>query len=86
MCIRDSIGTGIAGFGPGVIDWSFEGVGGIIASWFISPFVSGAIAAIIYLIVKFGILKRENSFKWGLFLVPIFFVSSSIPLSFIMQM
>ncbi|KAI7860780.1 Na+/Pi symporter [Circinella umbellata] len=67
------IGTGIAGFGPGVIDWSFEGVGGIIASWFISPFVSGAIAAIIYLIVKFGILKRENSFKWGLVLVPIFF-------------
>ncbi|KAI9498587.1 phosphate transporter [Zychaea mexicana] len=67
------IGMGIAGFGPGVVDWSFGGVGGIIASWFISPIASGVVAAIIYMIVKYAVLKRKNSMKWGLYLVPIFF-------------
>jgi phosphate/sulfate permease len=34
------LGVGIAAFGFDTPDWSFKGVGGVIASWFISPIVS----------------------------------------------
>jgi sodium-dependent phosphate transporter len=34
------LGVGIAAFGFDTPDWSFKGVGGVIASWFISPVVS----------------------------------------------
>ncbi|ORZ01047.1 phosphate-repressible phosphate permease [Syncephalastrum racemosum] len=67
------IGMGIAGYGADAVDWSWSGVGGIIASWFLSPLISGIIAAIIYMLIKYCVLKRQNPVKWGLVTVPIFF-------------
>jgi phosphate/sulfate permease len=67
------IGTGISAFGGGSIEWGWDGVGSIIASWFISPIASGIVAAIIYMITKYAILRRVESFKWGIRLVPVYF-------------
>lgn len=67
------IGMGIAGYGGNAVDWSWSGVGGIIASWFLSPLISGIIAGIIYMLIKYCVLKRQNPVKWGLVTVPIFF-------------
>lgn len=79
------IGMGFASFGPNTVDWSWNGVGGIIASWFISPVVSGAFTAIIYLIVKYGVLERKNSVKYGLWAAPIFFfITITIEVFYIM--
>ncbi|KAG2197369.1 hypothetical protein INT46_008366 [Mucor plumbeus] len=71
------IGTGIAAFGVDSIDWGFSGgftgVAQIITSWFLSPVCAGVIAAIIYMITKYAILRQTESFKWGIRLVPVYF-------------
>lgn len=67
------IGTGISAFGGQSVDWGWSGVSSIIASWFISPIASGIVAAIIYMITKYAILRRVESFKWGIRLVPVYF-------------
>ncbi|KAI8640691.1 phosphate transporter [Parasitella parasitica] len=71
------IGTGIAAFGVDSIDWGFSGdfsgVAQIITSWFLSPVAAGIVAAIIYMITKYAILRQTESFKWGIRLVPIYF-------------
>ncbi|CEP13932.1 hypothetical protein [Parasitella parasitica] len=71
------IGTGIAAFGVDSIDWgfsgTFSGIAQIITSWFLSPVAAGVIAAIIYMITKYAILRQTESFKWGIRLVPVYF-------------
>ncbi|KAI7906280.1 phosphate transporter [Cokeromyces recurvatus] len=67
------IGTGISAFGFNSITWGWDGVAQIIASWFISPVAAGCVAAVIYSITKYAILRRVDSFKWGIRLVPIYF-------------
>ncbi|KAL7314036.1 hypothetical protein PS15m_007695 [Mucor circinelloides] len=71
------IGVGIAAFGGNSIDWGFSGeftgVAQIITSWFLSPIAAGVVAAIIYMITKYAILRRVESFKWGIRLVPVYF-------------
>ncbi|KAG2205043.1 hypothetical protein INT46_010059 [Mucor plumbeus] len=67
------IGVGIASFGGSSITWGYDGVAKIITSWFVSPVAAGVVAAIIYMITKYAILRRVESFKWGIRLVPIYF-------------
>ncbi|GAA5803390.1 solute carrier family 20 [Helicostylum pulchrum] len=79
------IGVGIAGFGPNSIYWGWEGVAKIISSWFISPVAAGLVAAFIYTITKYAILRRVESFKWGIRLVPVYcFVTIAIEAFYIM--
>ncbi|CAO3607799.1 unnamed protein product [Cunninghamella echinulata] len=68
-------GVGIAAFGGGSLKWGWSGNGiaSIVASWFISPVAAGIVAAIIYSITKYAVLRQTDSFKWGLRLVPVFF-------------
>ncbi|TPX71845.1 hypothetical protein SpCBS45565_g00849 [Spizellomyces sp. 'palustris'] len=66
-------GVGIAGFGGNAVIWGWEGMGKIIASWFISPIVAGTVASIIFLITKFGIMRSPNSLNRGLNSIPIYF-------------
>lgn len=49
----------------------------------IAPAISGAIAAVIYLIVKYSVLARKNSFRAGLYLTPFifFFVSAFLTMT-----
>ncbi|CAO3657478.1 unnamed protein product [Mucor hiemalis] len=67
------IGTGIAAFGADSIAWGWDGVAQIITSWFVSPVCAGLVAALIYQITKYAILRRVESFKWGIRLVPVYF-------------
>ncbi|KAI9498298.1 phosphate transporter [Zychaea mexicana] len=66
-------GFGIAGFGGSAVDWTWDGIIQIVVSWFLSPCLAGAIAAIIYLITKYTVLRQVDSVKWGLRLVPVYF-------------
>lgn len=67
------IGVGIAAFGVDSIYWGWGGVAQIFASWFISPLCAGLVSAAIYMITKYAILRRSNSFDWGIRLVPVYF-------------
>ncbi|KAI8075428.1 solute carrier family 20 [Gilbertella persicaria] len=67
------IGVGISAFGVNSITWGWDGVAQIITSWFLSPVCAGIVAAIIYSITKYAILRRVDSFKWGIRLVPVYF-------------
>ncbi|TKR61509.1 hypothetical protein L596_028610 [Steinernema carpocapsae] len=45
----------------------------IVASWFISPLLSGLISTILYLIVDHTVLRRKNPFHCGLRALPVFY-------------
>ncbi|KPA75428.1 phosphate-repressible phosphate permease [Leptomonas pyrrhocoris] len=79
-----SICGGVIGFalvygGGGSVSWAdhqdeFPFVGGvvpIIASWFISPLLTGAVAAIIYGSVRFLVLRPANSVQRAIYSLPI---------------
>ncbi|KAG2223335.1 hypothetical protein INT45_008992 [Circinella minor] len=66
-------GFGIAGFGGSAVDWTWDGIIQIVVSWFLSPALAGIIAAIIYTITKYAVLRQVDSIKWGLRLVPVYF-------------
>jgi sodium-dependent phosphate transporter len=71
------LGLGIAAFGVDGVKWQYEGgFLGVLASWFISPICSGALAAIFYMSVKALVLKLptdEQRLKSGLALMPAYF-------------
>lgn len=63
------------GFGSQAdIAWSWDegGVSQVAASWGIAPAVAGAFAAILFATLKFGVLERRDSFKWGMRLIPLY--------------
>jgi solute carrier family 20 (sodium-dependent phosphate transporter) len=79
-----SICGGVMGFalvygGGGSVSWAahqadfpfFKGVAPIIASWFISPALTGAVAAIIYGTVRFFVLRPANSVQRAIYTLPI---------------
>jgi phosphate/sulfate permease len=81
------LGVGITSFGTMGVIWQKEGeLGGfvsIVASWFISPALSGAFSAIFYLVVKLSVLKIADdkaAVQRGLLLLPLylFFVFGTI--------
>lgn len=70
--VGGTIGAGIAAGGTAAVSWGWDGVAQIIASWFIAPFLSGAIATVVFLISKYGVLNVkpiERSIKNALLLV-----------------
>ncbi|KAK5966338.1 Sodium-dependent phosphate transporter 2 [Trichostrongylus colubriformis] len=52
------------------IKWSE--IVGIVASWFISPLIAGFFASTFYLIIKYSVLLRKDTFKWALIMCPMF--------------
>lgn len=77
-------GVGIAAFGGNSIDWSWDGIISIVASWFISPIAAGAVASIFYLSAKYAVLRQVDSVKWGLRLVPVYvFITVTIAIFYI---
>ncbi|KAL7704137.1 phosphate-repressible phosphate permease [Lotmaria passim] len=79
-----SICGGVIGFalvygGGGSVSWAdhqddfpfVKGVVPIVASWFISPLLTGAVAAIIYGSVRFFVLRPANSVQRAIYTLPI---------------
>ncbi|EKX38410.1 hypothetical protein GUITHDRAFT_40186, partial [Guillardia theta CCMP2712] len=69
------LGIGIAAFGPSGVNWGWTGFGAVIASWFVSPALTGVLAAIIYLATKYLVLKHpdEVAARRGIAMLPIYF-------------
>ncbi|KXS20648.1 phosphate transporter [Gonapodya prolifera JEL478] len=67
------IGMGIATYGSSVVIWNYDGVAKIVTSWFTSPIVAAIAAVVIYLSIKFFVMKSRNPFEMGLRTLPIFF-------------
>ncbi|KAM0231909.1 hypothetical protein ACHAPO_008207 [Fusarium lateritium] len=73
------IGMGIALVGAEGIHWAeldkgiSSGVVSVFLAWIIAPGLSGAFAAIVFLITKYGVMLRSNPVMKGLFLTPIYF-------------
>jgi sodium-dependent phosphate transporter len=56
------------------IHWAV--VGKIVASWFLSPIMSGVISCLLFLIIKWTVLSRENSLAAGLIALPFFYFAT----------
>jgi solute carrier family 20 (sodium-dependent phosphate transporter) len=63
----------VATLGTSGVDWGWSGLAQILASWVIAPMISGAAAAIIFMVTKYAVLKRENSLIAGLRMMPVYF-------------
>ncbi|KAF1847694.1 phosphate-repressible phosphate permease-like protein [Cucurbitaria berberidis CBS 394.84] len=67
------IGVGIAASGPKGVNWSFKGVSQVFAAWGIAPGIAGGFGAIIFLITKYGVMRRKNPVMKAFIMVPIYF-------------
>lgn len=67
------LGVGIAAFGGNSINWGWSGFGQIVTSWFLSPVFAGVVAAIIYMLTKYAILRQKDSVKWAIRVIPVYF-------------
>ncbi|KAI5453621.1 hypothetical protein NCC49_005444 [Naganishia albida] len=70
------LGVGIAVGGFDAPSWGWNGGQGMAAIWgglVIAPAMAGAFGAICFLLVKFIVLKREDSTRWGLITGPFWF-------------
>ncbi len=65
------VGFAIAGIGLEAVEWGK--IGGIVASWVVSPVLGGAIAAVLMLSIRHLIFNTDNPFRsaktWGPFYV-----------------
>ncbi|KAG5506222.1 hypothetical protein JIQ42_07836 [Leishmania sp. Namibia] len=79
-----SICGGVIGFalvygGSDTVSWAkrkdefpfFNGVAPIVASWFISPVLTGIVSALIYSLVRFLVLRPKNCVKRAIYTLPI---------------
>jgi len=72
------VGMTMVGAGPSCLNWKMKGgLGGIVASWFISPALSGLMAAVSYRLSKFFIMESKNPRQTTLRAVPFLFGISS---------
>ncbi|KAF3009665.1 hypothetical protein E8E13_008093 [Curvularia kusanoi] len=70
------VGVGFA-TGAGVTwGWESGSVSQVAASWAIAPLIACGFSALIFGTVKYAVLEREDSFKWGLRLIPWYFAAT----------
>ncbi|KAH7135452.1 phosphate-repressible phosphate permease-like protein [Dendryphion nanum] len=73
------VGVGIASVGVDGVNWQWKGVSQVFAAWGIAPGISAGFASIIFLITKYGVMRRKNPVQKAFFTVPFyFFVTSSM--------
>lgn len=66
-----TVGFGLVTRGARGIHW--HKIIEIVASWFISPVLSGVVSCILFLCVDFAVLRRKNPFECGLRSLPAFY-------------
>ena len=77
-------GIGISVFGVSGVNFGWSGMGGIVASWFISPLFAGAIAAVVWKFTETVVLKSPNSFDTALRWIPAYAFVTGCFISFFM--
>eukprot|EP00179_Madagascaria_erythrocladioides_P001428 CAMPEP_0198312250 /NCGR_PEP_ID=MMETSP1450-20131203/3686_1 /TAXON_ID=753684 ORGANISM="Madagascaria erythrocladiodes, Strain CCMP3234" /NCGR_SAMPLE_ID=MMETSP1450 /ASSEMBLY_ACC=CAM_ASM_001115 /LENGTH=683 /DNA_ID=CAMNT_0044015189 /DNA_START=59 /DNA_END=2110 /DNA_ORIENTATION=+ len=84
--IGSYIGFGFAFRGAGAVIWLSSGTGlsrlkgvvGVIASWIISPVLSGILAVLVFLIVRTTVLRTKNPVRSAFLFAPIFYALTII--------
>jgi sodium-dependent phosphate transporter len=71
------IGVGIAALGADGVNWGWKGVSQVFAAWVVAPAIAGGFGAIIFLITKYGVMKRKDSLRAGLWMIPLYFAVTS---------
>ncbi|CEQ43000.1 SPOSA6832_04873 [Sporobolomyces salmonicolor] len=75
-------GVGVATGGASSVQWGWNGGKGlatIFAGFIIAPAIAGGFGAVLYLIVKWGVLKRANPLPYALASGPaVFFLTSAV--------
>lgn len=66
------IGIGVAAVGVEGVNWGWKGVSQVFAAWAIAPGISAVFASILFLITKYGVLRRKNPVMMALIAVPIY--------------
>lgn len=69
-------GVGVAVGGADAVNWGWNGGKGlatIFAGFGIAPAISAGFAAIVYLLVRYGVLARKNPIPYALFTGPVVF-------------
>nr|XP_002125242.1 sodium-dependent phosphate transporter 1-A-like [Ciona intestinalis] len=69
--VGSCIGFSLVAVGSTGVNWPKLGL--IVASWFISPVLSGGLTVLLFLFVNYTILAKENPLKNGLLLLPFFY-------------
>jgi PiT family inorganic phosphate transporter len=67
------IGVGFAAGAPIKWGWASGSVSQVAASWGIAPMIAAGFSAIIFGTLKYSVLERKDSFKWGMRLIPFYF-------------
>ncbi|TRM61011.1 phosphate transporter [Schizophyllum amplum] len=81
-CIVGALtGVGIAAGGTDAVQWGWDGLGQIFATWGVAPLVAGGFAAVVYLLTKFLVLKRADSVKAGLIMAPFWWFAVTVILT-----
>lgn len=71
------LGAGIAAVGTGGVNWGWKGVSQVFAAWAIAPAIAGGFAAVLFIVTKYGVLKRKNPVMAAFIAVPIYFAITS---------
>ena len=71
------IGVGIAALGADGVNWGWKGVSQVFAAWAIAPALAGGFGIIIFSVTKYGVLRRKDPLRAGLWMIPIYFAVTS---------
>ncbi|GFR47206.1 hypothetical protein Agub_g8886 [Astrephomene gubernaculifera] len=80
------IGFALVYGGADAVNWAtpdpasfppYKGVVPIVLSWFVSPVLTAAASAILFLLVRTLVLRRENSYKLSFWVLPVMVVLTS---------
>ncbi|SPO06035.1 related to PHO89 - Na+/phosphate co-transporter [Cephalotrichum gorgonifer] len=70
-------GVGVAAVGASKVQWGWSkgsGLGAIFAGLAMAPVISGCFGAIIFMLIKFLVHRRQNPLPWAVWTSPFFFL------------
>ncbi|ESZ97459.1 hypothetical protein SBOR_2148 [Sclerotinia borealis F-4128] len=67
------IGVGVAAIGKDGVVWGWDGVSQVFAAWIIAPGIAGCFSTILFLITKYGVMKRKNPVRAAIISIPFYF-------------
>mmetsp|Transcript_4877 Transcript_4877/g.10218 ORF Transcript_4877/g.10218 Transcript_4877/m.10218 type:complete len:543 (+) Transcript_4877:19-1647(+) len=77
------VGVTMMGVGADCLNWNYEGgLGGIVASWIISPLLSGLIGSFVFICTDKLILKSNDPLKRALLSIPFLYALTSLILTY----
>ncbi|RFU32786.1 hypothetical protein B7463_g3543, partial [Scytalidium lignicola] len=66
------LGMAIAAVGSKGVNWGWNGVSQVFAAWAIAPALAGAFGAIIFLVTKYTVMRRQNPVRAAFIMVPVY--------------